>query len=334
MNTLFSENITAQEWCDEIISRQKKIVYNSLTNPENLNHIVKENLDQLINFKKNINETTPQDDIKKVCESILILYHYCKNNRNFIPSKEKPLNEDELEKAFSELYVEKFMKCDRKYCDPPIMNQAFAIYSFNPSYGVKPDKDGTYGFIKIRGVFSKIEEAQEKAKELIQYFSANQIFVCEVGKPTPMSEKVADESNVIKVLDPDEEKHENLMKEQSLKEKKIMEEIKVKADLLIKDVKEDSNVDPLQHYILLKHKKGDLCLKYISYKKQLGEIKESVLKTRKQIAEMDTKYPELQNEYIEHYNETCKERGIDQNTDYNALMIRKFMDTEPEEIDF
>ena len=50
---------------------------------------------------------------------------------------------------------------------------------------------------------------------------------------------------------------------------------------------------------------------------------------------MDINHPELQNEYIDHYKKTCEERGIDQNTNPEALMIQKFMmNTEPEEIDF
>lgn len=337
MNTLFTENITAQQWCEEIISRQQKVVYNSLTNPKDLNHIVNENIKELLIFRKNITENTLQDHINKVDESLLILYNYCKKNNCWKPSKEKPLSEDKLEEAFSELYVEKFMKCDRKYSDPPIMNQNFAIYSFNPTNGSNPDKDGTYGFIKIRGVFNRIEEAQEKAKELIQFFSANQIFVCEVGKPLPLTEKVTDDKNIIEVFHPDEEeKYEKLMKEQSLKEKKVMEEIKIKSELLFEDVTKDPNdVDPLQQYIQLKYKKADLCSKYIINKKQMNEIKKVVIKTRNELTVMDEKYPELRKEYIDHYNEKCKERGIDQNSDEMALMIKEFMmDKEPEGIDF
>jgi hypothetical protein len=336
MNTLLSENLTAQEWCQEVVSKQEQVVYNSLTSQRDFNHVVKEHIQEIINFLK-VKEHNNQTYISKLKEALTILIDYLKSHEVWKPSKEKPLTDEELDVAYSNLYIDKFVKCDRKFNDPPIRGQNYALFSFNPTNGSNPDKDGIYGFIKMRGAFNRLEEAQEKSKELIQYFSANQIFLCEVGTPIPLQNKLNDKDSIIEVYHPDEEeKYKELMKEQGLKEKKEMEEVKHKAELLLQDVKKDpTDVDPLQHYIQLKYKKADLCSKYIVRKNEMSKIKEVVIKVREELINMDKTHPNLKQEYMDHYNKTCEERGIDQTKDEMALMIKEFMmDKEPVEIDF
>jgi hypothetical protein len=330
MNTLLSENSTAQQWCQEIISKQEQVIYNSLTSPRDFNHIVKESAQKIINFLK-------ENDNIKAREALTILINYLKSHEVWKPSKENPLIDEELDQAYSNLCIEKFIKCDRKFADPPLRGQNYALFSFNPTNEASPDKDGFYGFIKIRGVFNRLEEAQEKSKELIQYFSANQIFLCEIGVPTPLQKELKDKENIIEVQHPDEEeKYKELVLEQGLKEKKAMEEIKQKAELLLEDVTKDpTDVEPLQHYINLKYKKADLYSKYILRKNEMEKIKEIVIKVRKELVNMDKNHPNLKQEYMDHYVKTCEERGIDPTTDEMALMIKKFMMyEEPSEIDF
>lgn len=336
MNTLLSENLTAEKWYEEVVSKQEQVVYNSLTSPRDLNHIVKEHIQEIINFLKT--EKGHNDQIiSKLKEALTMLVDYLKSHEVWKPSKEKPLTDEELNRAYSNLYIDKFIKCDRKYTDPPIRGQNYALFSFNPTNGSNPDKDGIYGFIKIRGAFNRLEEAQEKSKELIQYFSANQIFLCEMGSPVPLQNKLNDKDSIIEIQHPDEEeKYKELIKEQGLKEKKEMEEVKHKAELLFQDVQKDpTDIDPLQRYIQLKYKKADLCSKYIVRKNEMAKIKEVVIKVREELVNMDETHPDLKQEYMDHYNKTCEERGINQTTDEMALIIKEFMmDKEPLEIDF
>jgi len=67
----------------------------------------------------------------------------------------------------------------------------------------------------------------------------------------------------------------------------------------------------------------------------MAKIKEVVIKVRKELESMDENHPNLKQEYMDHYNKTCEERGINQTTDEMALIIKEFMmDKEPPEIDF
>jgi hypothetical protein len=251
-------------------------------------------------------------------------------------SKSKPLTDDELVHAFEDLYVDKYIKADRKYIDPKVSGQKYALFSFNPTNGSKPDEDGIYGFIKVRGTFNRLEEAEEKSKELIQYQSANQIFVCDVGSPTPLQSRVLDRNNVVEVDHPDREsdenlKYANLIKEQTTKEKHQIEEIKKKVEYLKEDVTKDPNEkEPLQIYLELNQKRATAAYLYTQHQEKLEETKNIVLRSRQQISDMDQEHPNLKEEYLEHYKKTCEECGIDKAEDNMAIMIKKYFGEDPD----
>jgi hypothetical protein len=72
----------------------------------------------------------------------------------------------------------------------------------------------------------------------------------------------------------------------------------------------------------------------MQHKEKLEETKNIVLRTRTQIAEMDEKYPNLKEEFIDHYKKTCEECGINRATDDMAVMIKKYFGHDPEELGF
>lgn len=335
MNTLLSTtNVT--EWCREIINRQEREIYNSLTNPKDLNHIVKAVVQEILDYLKSQGKTSVRDvDNSNIKEALKILVPYLRKHEVWKPDKSKPLSEEELEHAFIHLYVDSYVKSDRRFNDPQIRGQNYALFSFNPSSTAQPDSDGIYGFIKIRGAFNRLEEAEEKSKELIQYFSANQIFVCEVGSPTPLHCKLTDKENVIEVDDPKREeerlKYQDLIKDQTLKEKHQIEEIKKKVEYLKEDVTKDpTEKEPLQIYLELNQKRATGAYLYTQHKEKLEEMKNIVLRSRQQIADMDKEYPNLKDEYMEHYRKTCEDCGINQAEDNMAVMIKKYFGEDPD----
>ena len=220
MDELLSENTNAQEWCEKIIKLQEQQVYNSLTSPRDLNHIVKEHVQMCVDYMKAQGKTSMKDTEQqdsKIKEALDVLLVYLRKHEVWKPSREKPLEGAQLEAAFDDLYIDKYIKSDRLYSDPQVRGQNYALFSFNPTNGANPDKDGFYGFIKVRGVFNRLEEAEEKSKELIKYFSAKQIFVCEVGSPTPLQANASKE-NVVEVENTEQDEHSKyteLIKEQS-----------------------------------------------------------------------------------------------------------------------
>lgn len=336
MDTLLTETMSAAEWCEQVIKEQEKEEYSSLTNPRDLNHVVKSSVQNILDYLK----AQGKDNMKevknlKLKEALGILLPYLRKHESWKPSKDPKLTGEELTCAVSDLVVDKYARVDRRFSDKPLRGQNYALFSFNPSNGAQPDTDGIYGFIKVRGAFNRIEEAEEKSKELIQYFSANQIFICEVGSPTPLQNRCSKE-NVVEINHPDREEEENLkyadlVKEQTKKEKQQIEEIKKKVEILKEDVSKDPNEkEPIQKYLELNQKRATGAYLYTQHLEKLEEMKTIVLSARKQIAEMDEKHPELKEEFVEHYRKTCEECGINQAEDDMAIMIKKYFGQDPD----
>lgn len=331
MENLLSKTISPSEWCNEIIKKQEKEVYTSMTNPRDLNHIVKSTVQDILEHLKSQGKTNMKEvDNAILKEALSILVPYLRKHEVWKPSKSKPLKGEELEYAFEDLFVDKYLKVDRKYNDAEINGQTYSLYSFTPSSTAKPDENGLYGFIKIRGSFSRLEEAEEKSKELIQYFSANKIFVCKTGTPVPLQDKLNNVENIVEIEDAHKDnecvRFQELAKEQGLKEKQAIEEIKQREEELKRDVKQDPNdKKPLQIYLEHIHKRATCAYLYTQHKQKLEETKNIIIATRKKIADMDIEYPNLQKEYMDHYRESCKRNGIDKAEDEMALYIKNFV---------
>ena len=75
----------------------------------------------------------------------------------------KPLSTKELTKAMKELntnsFVKNFPQVERRYTDPPIVQQKIGLFSFIPAKGATPNNEGIYGFAKLRGNFDTEKDA-------------------------------------------------------------------------------------------------------------------------------------------------------------------------------
>jgi hypothetical protein len=333
------------DWCAEVIKEQEEYNrtegYHSLTSPRDLNHVVKSALQQIMEYMKQNGFTTPNDpepnpQQEKLKFALSTLLAYLRKNEVWKPSKQPPLSEDELDVAFKEMYVSQYASVDRKFSDPEIRGQNYAIYSFNPTKGAQCDSDGLYGFIKVRGVFSRLEQAEEKARDLIKYFSANKIFVAEVGNPTPLQNALSNREHVEEVENNDSEnmgKFAEIIKEQSMQEKKVIEEIKQREEELRKDVeKAPEDRDPLDYYIQLTQKRAEASYVYKQHLAHLAQYKKTIICVRRELAQMDVKYPELQHQFLEHYRKKTRESGIDKAVDNMAMYIKNYIgkDDDPE----
>jgi hypothetical protein len=333
------------DWCAEVIKEQEEYNrtegYHSLTSPRDLNHVVKSAVQQIMEYMKqngfaSPNDPEPNPQKEKLKFALSTLLAYLRKNEVWKPSKQPPLSEDELDVAFKEMYVSQYARVDRKFSDPEIRGQNYAIYSFNPTKGAQCDSDGLYGFIKVRGVFGRLEQAEEKARDLIKYFSANKIFVAEVGNPTPLQNALSNGEHVEEVENTDSEnmgKFAEIIKEQSMQEKKVIEEIKQREEELRKDVeKTPEDRDPLDYYIQLTQKRAEACYVYKQHLAHLAQYKKTIISVRRELAQMDVKYPELQYQFLEHYRKKTSESGIDKAVDNMAMYIKNYIgkDDDPE----
>ena len=239
-----------------------------------------------------------------------------------------PLTEQQVSSAIEALVdttlVDKFPRIEKKFADPAIPLQTIGLFSFVPSKGATPDKDGVYGFAKIRGNFATTTEAMDRAELLIRTVdSYHQIYNTYVGRPFPVTldPKYAAKVEEIDIKKKATEVISEDVKARRDKEKEEMDSIKDREKQLLAESKEDYKEDPYERYTVLKVKKAQLVWGYAQTTKQLEEMKKVILKTRRDLEEMDQANPEYKEEYFARYLKARRDAGIpdDHNTEDNFV---------------
>lgn len=237
-----------------------------------------------------------------------------------LTNTDKVLTDDEVREAVKEQdnrdFVKRFPTIERKYADPIISNQRIGLISFVPAKGAIPDKDGIYGFAKLRGNYETDREACERAEHIIKYVdSYHKIYHTYVGRPFPLtlSSKWSAETSEVDVKNSMVESISNSVKSKRDEERKQMEEIKEREKLLLEDVKKEKE-DPLDHYITLRVKKAQIIWTYLETEKKLHEMRDIVRKTRDELEKMDKEDASYKEMYFKKYSDARKESGLDTST--------------------
>ena len=242
--------------------------------------------------------------------------------------KAPPLNEDQVENAMKSLIhtelVDNFPKLERQFADPPIHLQTFGLVSFVPSKEAVPDKDGVYGFMKIRGNYATQQEASERSEFLIRNVdSYHGIFQAYVGRPFPITidPKYSQKVDQIDIRKKASEVISEDVKAKRQEEKKEIEQVKEREKKLLEEGKEDYVPDPYEQYTVLKVKKAQLVWGYHKTTKELENMKSIIIKTRQQIKDMDEQNPDYSKEYYDRYMKARRDAGIpdEHNTEENFV---------------
>lgn len=254
---------------------------------------------------------------------------------------EPPLNNKQTEEAFKKLnntdFTDKFPKVERTYADPPPALQRIGLISFTPAKGAVANKNGVFGFAKLRGNYQTEIEASQRAEFLIRNVdSYHQIFHTYVGRPFPITSnsKYSAETDEIDIR---KEMVSNIsanIKKKKMEEQKEIEDIKQREKNLIEESKRDS-IDPYEQYITLRVKKAQLSWNYLEHIKKMKEVKEHVIKAHFDILELEKEHPKFKENYYQKYLDARKDAGIVDNEETRNSFV-KFMveDAELPGIDF
>ena len=253
-------------------------------------------------WEKESSLTTPDDRVRE---------------NNWRPEQGAPqLSENEVTSAMEELnnvsFTSKFPRVDRTYADPPPPLQTIGLLSFVPAKGAQPNANGVYGFAKLRGNYSTQQEADQRAEFLIRNVdSYHQIYHTYVGRPFPMtaSSKYSAETNEIDIRKEMTESVSNNVKQKKQDELKTVQEIKAREEALVADTKKEE-VDPYDEYITLRVKKAQLSWTYLEHVKKMKEIKDILVRTRKEIGKMEEENSEYKEKYYDKYMTARKESGF------------------------
>lgn len=231
-----------------------------------------------------------------------------------------PLTVDETRCALASQYdntsIALFPRVERKYADPAIVNQNYALVSFVPSKTAQPDEDGCYGMMKIRGVFATIEEADERAEYIVKNVDSHQsILTTFVGRPFPLiphdAEKYGAKLNKIDINKKTDRVMAEDIKAKREQDSKDVAEIYEREEKLKKDVKTELSELPSEEtYTTLRVKRSQLIHVYMENIKKMRELKTLILTTDAEINSMDANDPTLIEQYHQRYMDARRESGL------------------------
>jgi hypothetical protein len=246
--------------------------------------------------------------------------------RSYKPNQNHPpLTDSETEAAVKCLsntdFIKKFPSVERKYADPVMPMQMVGLISFVPAKGAIPNKNGVYGFSKIRGVYPTTMEANERAEYLIRNVdSYHQIYHTYVGRPFPLTttSKYSAETSEVDIRRETTAAVSANIKQKKNDEQKVVNEIKEREEALILESKREES-DPYEDYITMRVKMSQIGFTYIESEKKMVEMKEIILRTRDELEKMDSEFPDFKGTYIEKYMKARSDAGIKEDSPNNFI---------------
>lgn len=253
-------------------------------------------------------------------------------SKRWRPTMAAPLTDSEMKEAKDELmntsYVTSYTRSERSYADPVLPAQLLGLISFTPAKDAKPNKNGVYGFCKLRGNYATLLEADDRAEFLIRnHDSYNQISTCYVGRPFPLTEsrKFSDDINEVDLNKEAAESMSSAIRRQQKKDSRDLKEIKDREKLLKEDVKKKPGDDPFEDYITTRVKRAQLVWNYKEHQKKMTEVKELIINCRKKIVDLDAEHPEFDGNYFEKYRLARVESGLDETTEQSEQNFMKYL---------
>ena len=238
------------------------------------------------------------------------------------------LTDEETQNAVSELESKQllFPIRDRHLCDDPLQFQNIGLFSFVPCKGATPNDKGIYGFAKLRGNFNTEDEASQRAEKLIRTTdSYHKIFHTFVGKPFPITESsdFSAEAQNIDIRNEAQKATSTSIRQKRDDEISQIKEIERREQELKDDVAmEPEDIDPLDRYITLKVKCAQLTWTYLEHLKKMAEVRDVLIKARKQTREMDEESSEYNEAYFEKYQQAREVSGLETNVSSSDNFIR------------
>lgn len=224
------------------------------------------------------------------------------------------------------------LQYDKYYCDPALHNQQIGLVSFIPSKGARPDKDGFYGMMKLRGNFVSEIEANQRAEDIIKnYDSYHQIFHCKVGCPFPITNSL-DYSKEVKEIDIKKKTTEIISEDILTKKKETAEEmkdIKQREKNLLNQSKEvlknpDTPIEPYDEYIMCHVKRSQLLWTYKEAVEKIDKMKTSYIASIERIKELEETNPEFKDTYKQKYMEAREAAGLKTEDDSSFIQFMNY----------
>ena len=231
-------------------------------------------------------------------------------NEQFTAAKSDLLHKDFINLSYP--------KTQKFRVDPRISGQSYGLISFLPSLGAKPDQDGCFGVLKLRGNFPTVEDADNWSENLIRnYDSFSEIDMVYIGKDFPLMvdssiyTAATREIDVKKTVDSVTKANLKAKREQEEREIKEIQERQTKLLNPKHEEEKDKSIDDLDYYVQLRVKKANAQMLIDEANKKIAEAQEVINKTDSELIELEQNHPDYKDEFMGRYQNALKSVGAD-----------------------
>jgi hypothetical protein len=234
------------------------------------------------------------------------------------------LTDEEALAAYKDL-VRTYPKVVRNQQDPPLplhLRQNIANVSFKL---LKEPKDGIYGLFIVRGTWENDEDATKDAERIIKNVDStvpiHQVPVGYWGLITN-NEKYTQDQLDVKSSEQEITLRDRIAKEQRLKNERQQQELRdQKKKLEDKSSDNDDDESSLNYYTKKRVAEREL-FGYITSQEETLEVrKKSLKKIRRDLEELNAKYPEHDSKWLENYNQARTRAGLTRLTEDDIAKI-------------
>jgi hypothetical protein len=242
---------------------------------------------------------------------------------NLISTEDETIERPSLEKDVS---TSCYLRDRKTRTDPEVLGQIIGLFSFIPSKDARPDSEGSFGVMKLRGNFQTASEAEKWCQMLIRdydSYSVNQFLF--VGREYPLMAT----NSIYTSVDKDENLKDVISKvvkvylkdiaEKREKDEKDMLERQSKLSLnkeqkrVTPDKEEDKS--SIEYYTLLNVKRAYNMGQFNESDLTLKKSQMVIENTQKEILEMETKFADFKKEYLDRFIEAVKKAGTPEESD-------------------
>jgi hypothetical protein len=226
-----------------------------------------------------------------------------------------PLSGGEAKKAV-DTQMSTFPEVVRSNKDIPIPQQSYGLISMMLFKEPKKLKSGkfAYGFMKMRGNWSDVDQCKNKAASIIrEQDSKNKIKISPVGEWLPITEDDAFvQENVDVNVDATEKDRvkEEAVKEQEIERARIQRELKERENEVKNSKDYNDDTDHIDYYTMKRVTWLRLRENIAMLKNQVQTLEGKLVDTRKVLANLDSKHPTYDVDWIDNYNKERRKSGI------------------------
>lgn len=233
------------------------------------------------------------------------------------------LTQTSLDNATKELINTSFLKLTfpkrlKQRVDPPVSGQKYVVFTFVPSPEAVPDKDGVFGYSKIRYVTDTEEDAFTHSENIIRKFdSVNENLIGYVGKDFPItaSSKYCDTTKEVDIrMGMDAAAKHNFQKQKEADDKEV-KEIQERQRKLIAEQsnKNDDKKQPedIDYYLTLMVKLANVEIAFDKLAQQKKDYETVFKNTKQEIDTLNSKYPDYKEQFMKKYKESLETCGAD-----------------------